>query len=215
MNCDIYSLTDPGRIHIADSEGKIWYGCDQEWFPSYWQRMAGCGPCVASNIILYLLRSGRIALPFGTHGKDDIIRLMQTAWEHVTPTARGLNTPELMKKGMEDFSNAHSFKLKCSLLNIPKKQAERPPFSEMAGFIAEGLASDSPVAFLNLSNGAVKNLDSWHWVTIVSLTWDRDNDSVFANVFDGEREMPIDLKLWYETTTLGGGFVYFRTEDAV
>lgn len=213
MNSNTYSLAAPEILHITDASGRIWLGCDQEWFGSYWQRLAGCGPCVASNILMYLYKRNSINLPYEIANKDDFIRLMEVAWRHVTPTAKGLNTPELMRRGMEGFARAHGFKLACFTLNMPKEKKERPTLAEMADFIKEGLLKDSPVAFLNLSNGAVHNLDSWHWVTIVSIVIDAEKRSVFAKAYDGAEEILVDLKLWYETTSLGGGFVYLQAAD--
>jgi len=50
-------------------------------------------------------------------------------------------------------------------------------------------------------------------VTIVGLKTDQDNSRVFAEIFDGGKAFEIDLKLWYETTTLGGGFVFFKKPE--
>ena len=95
-------------------------------------------------------------------------------------------------------------------MDIPDKRMSRPALSSVVDFIAKGLDSDCPIAFLNLSNGKVSNLDRWHWVTIVGLETDQDNNHVSAQIFDGGKEFEIDLKLWYETTTLSGGFVFFE-----
>jgi hypothetical protein len=37
-----------------------------------------------------------------------------------------------------------------------------------------------------------------------------DNESVYAKIYDGAKTITINLKLWYETTSRGGGFVYFK-----
>jgi len=76
-------------------------------------------------------------------------------------------------------------------------------------FLEGGLIKDAPIAFLNLCNGQVKNLDPWHWVTIISLEYAENGKSASIKILDEGLIKKIDLALWYDTTTLGGGFVYF------
>ena len=64
-----------------------------------------------------------------------------------------------------------------------------------------GLEEECPVAFLNLCRGKVKELDWWHWVTIIAMEGDR------VTILDSGREFDIDLALWYATTKKRGGFV--------
>ena len=69
------------------------------------------------------------------------------------------------------------------------------------------LAADSPVAFLNLSHGLVKELDSWHWVTIVGL--EQHGDGLMqTTILDGGREYAVDFRLWFQSTRAGGGLIY-------
>jgi hypothetical protein len=70
------------------------------------------------------------------------------------------------------------------------------------------------VAFLNLCNGSEKKLDRWHWVTLISLEYAEGGERVFADILDAGIIKRIDLALWYKTTTLGGGFVYFTARDS-
>jgi hypothetical protein len=76
-------------------------------------------------------------------------------------------------------------------------------------FLEGALQQDSPIAFLNLCNGDEKNLQSWHWVTIIALEYSEDGNSAFIDILDEGLIKKIDLLLWYKTTTHGGGFVYF------
>ena len=48
----------------------------------------------------------------------------------------------------------------------------------MINFVRLGLDQDCPVAFLNLSNGRLTNLDSWHWVTITGLLADSSESTI-------------------------------------
>lgn len=205
-----FSLSKPENIHIADDFGNISFGCDQKWFGSFWQRMAGCGTIVASTILLYMHKSKRITLPKDVNCKSDCVTLIDDVWRFVTPTTRGISTIKHFRDGMYKLTQAYGYSIECSSLDIPKKKGLRPPLSSIVDFVSQGLVLDCPIAFLNLSNGKVKNLDEWHWVTIVSLETDKNNENVIAEIYDGEKSIIIDLKLWNETTTLGGGFVYFK-----
>ena len=71
----------------------------------------------------------------------------------------------------------------------------------MEDFVRRSLARDCPVAFLNLHNGRVKELDWWHWVSITALEDGR------AEILDSGNRLTIDFHLWYETTRRRGGFV--------
>ena len=84
----------------------------------------------------------------------------------------------------------------------------RPGFDEIVDFITQGLQKDAPVAFLNLCNGEEKNLDRWHWVTIIASDV-KSPDEIIISISDEGRIKYINLSLWVKTTTLGGGLVYF------
>lgn len=194
-------------LHIEDEIGNIHLGSNQEWYGTVWQRMAGCGPSVASNVILYLQREGRIEIPFHVESKTDFVRLMDEVWQYVTPTQHGVYSAEIWMDGVSRFMHAHGILLSCRSLDIPKTKKLRPKLNEAVRFIEEGLRSGCPVAFLNLSNGKVKNLDSWHWVTIVGIGKD-EKGGILAQVCDAAKMFEIDFPLWYSTTKLGGGLVY-------
>ena len=205
-----YSLRNPDNLHIMDSLGDISFGCNQEWYSSDWQRSSGCGPSVASNIMLYMHRSKTISLPQEVNNKSECTKLMETVWDHVTPTNKGIYLLAQFCDGLHSFIRSNGYMFESFSLNIPDKNKERPELPAIVHFIAQGLINDCPIAFLNLSNGMISNLDRWHWVTIVSLETDQNNSKVLVNIYDGEESINIDLKFWYETTTLGGGFVYFQ-----
>jgi hypothetical protein len=86
-------------------------------------------------------------------------------------------------------------------LDIPK--LGRPSAPEVLGFVAAGLDSDCPVAFLNLSNGNQPQLDGWHWVTIIGL-----DDRAVARISDQARLIEVNIEEWLGSTLLGGAFVY-------
>ena len=86
----------------------------------------------------------------------------------------------------------------------------RPSVSELIEFVRAGLAADCPVAFLNLTRGRVKNLQAWHWITITSA--DLEEGSLMACASDEGKKNCFDLKLWYLSTRMRGGLVYFTAD---
>jgi hypothetical protein len=90
---------------------------------------------------------------------------------------------------------------------------ERAPFGQreaspmIADFVADGLSSDCPISFLALSNVKEKKLQNWNWIKITSA--EIDNTEVIVHASDEGHEIVFDLQLWYKTTNLSGGLVYF------
>ena len=203
-----YSLRHPESIHPADPAGGEYFGCDQNWYKRKWQRLSGCAPSTAATILLYLHKSRRINLPMEVFEKKDCLLLMETVWDHVTPTPDGIYLSEQFCRGIQSFAQAYGFKPGCRSVDIPPDSQQRPGLETIIGFVAEGLAQDSPVAFLNLSSGLVGNLEEWHWVTIIALETDELQEQAHVRIFDGDRSEIIDFKLWYETTVEGGALVY-------
>ena len=93
--------------------------------------------------------------------------------------------------------------------DMPEDVAGRPALRDVVWFIEEALQNDAPVAFLNLCNGEEHCLYRWHWVTIVALDFAPDGSRAAATILDEGRQLDIDLAVWHNTTTLGGGFVWF------
>jgi hypothetical protein len=204
----IFCLKKPEVIHSTDPSGLEYFGCDQNWYLSSWQQISGCGPTTASTLLLYECKSGRIRLPLEVLSREDCVRLMEAVWAYVTPTPNGIYLSEQFCDGMMSFAASHGFELDCHALNVIENRMERPSFSEVLAFIQNGLIMDRPIAFLNLSNGDLDNLEEWHWVTLVALETDSDTQAAYATIFDGDKSETIDLKQWYEQTVEGGSMVY-------
>lgn len=200
------SLSNLEYMHVLDEDGGVSYGCDQQWYGSVRQRMAGCGPTVATNILLYMSRAHGLALPLEARDKAGCIRLMEQVWRHVTPGYMGMHLPELLERGVLAFAREHGMALGSRLMEVPKKASIRPNLPEVTAFIREALRADNPVAFLNLCNGDIAELDEWHWVTLVAL---KPGDGAFATIYDGRKSFDMDIGLWLATSKRGGGFVYF------
>lgn len=180
---------------------KKYYGGNQEWFSSIFQRKAGCGPVSASNVIMYESKKH--------YSKEEFIKLMEDMWNYITPGMMGLNKVEYYNDGFSKYIKDNNIKLKESnILKIAKNKEERPSIKELFEFINKAIELDHPVAFLNLDNGKEKVLDSWHWVTIVGIEY--KDEELIADIVDEGLLKTINLSLWLNSTTKEGGFIYFE-----
>jgi hypothetical protein len=207
-------LKRPALLQVRDEEGTILYGCDQTWYPSYWKRLSGCGPSTASNLVLYLQRRGVIGTTIAVSDKRSFVDLMELMWKYVTPRYQGVHLLSQFYRGVDQYLVGIGSKLPYTFLEIPKERSARPSLAKTVGFIVEALARDVPVAFLNLSRGNLKNLDEWHWVTVVGIRWNEPSDSYLAMIHDASRQWEIDIGQWYRTTNRGGGFIAFYPEES-
>ncbi len=183
--------------------GRLHHGVDQDWYGLPWRRLAGCGPSTASNILRYL--GDRVPLQLPTHSRDQMRELMDWVWGYVTPGLRGLNTTERFVTGMDAIFAELGSPLRCHALDVPQEMGSRPNLSEVAAFLREGLAKDCPVAFLNLHNGGLPQLEGWHWITLLAVE-EGENRLVVQAVDNGNR-LTLDLGQWLRSSRLGGGFV--------
>lgn len=202
------SLLELGRFRILDeATGETYLGGNQEWYAGEFQRHAGCGPAVASNLIYYLL--GKRTAVAGLVSKKDFLSLMEEVWRYVTPIeGRGLPSTDLFYRSLLDYSRDKGFCVRrFAILDMHTLGSERPKLREIIKLLKNGLGGDLPVAFLSLNSGEEKNLDEWHWVTVTSLEY--EGEQACIEIMDEGKIKRADLTLWYKTTTLGGGFVYF------
>lgn len=205
------SIAYPNLLKIVDdSMHKTYYGCDQKWYTTEWQRRSGCGPSVASNIIFYLNHTkSTLELEQNFTSKEKWLSLMEEIWEYVTPSLAGIPTIKMFYEAVITYSKSKRLNIKYNSCDVPKYKSNTPKLLEILDFLEGALMKDAPIAFLNLCNGEEKNLDRWHWVTIISLEYTENGKSTFVDILDEGIIKRIDLALWYKTTTLGGGFVYF------
>ncbi|MDI9492805.1 MAG: hypothetical protein QM215_07825 [Bacillota bacterium] len=203
-----YSLKNSDVVFQAeDQESGDVFGFCQEWYPTPLQRIAGCGPTVACAIMTYILWHCRNENSPVSEGRPACLSAMEEAWRHVTPGDEGIPTTRMFCEGFLEYAKAKELDVDARSLDVPQEMAFRPSFAEILRFISDALAEDVPVAFLNLCNGDVHNLDRWHWVTILSIEYDGHNAVV--RIMDEGRLLDVDLRLWYDTTVGGGGFACF------
>lgn len=204
-------IASPELLHIRDGL-QTSYGAHQIWYRSWIKRMSGCGPTAASNLLWYL-RASRPELCRDLFAGDAVersgmLRLMEAVWHYVTPGIRGVDRAAMLADGGVRYGRQAGVALRADILEIPPLKSDRPGEKKVSGFLAAAFARDLPVAFLNLSNGAVRNLDNWHWVTLVSV-----NQELLAEMYDQGRRQMIDVALWLDTTAGGGAFVTIEPDE--
>ncbi len=209
------SILQPELLHIFDEDAeKTYWGGFQEWYAIDWHRMAGCGPTAASNLMAYLAHT-RPALK-ALYGYDSMslknfTRHMDDLYQFVTPGGMGLNKTEMFTGGVERFAQSRGLTLKAHVFDVEGNLfRNRPPVTALAAFVKAGLTADCPIAFLNLSKGRVKNIQGWHWITLTKAEMDEHTLMVCAS--DEGHEICFDLKMWYLSTRMRGGLVYFTKE---
>lgn len=209
----ICSVRYPALFEVSDEiDHVIRHGFDQEWYRTLWQRRSGCGPTAVANIVYYLGRTrGADASAVRTPSRSDALAIMEDVWEYVKPTMHGIPSTKLLADDVRAYAAAKRLAIRPDSLDIPERRRERPDFRGLLPFLSEALDRDTPVAFLNLNNGKETQLDSWHWVTIIRLEYDSGGNAS-ADILDEGRIKRINLAQWYDTTTLGGGFVRFLAD---
>lgn len=197
-------------LHIQDNE-EISLGGNQDWYEEIWHQRAGCGPTNCATLLWYLAQTRpelKNLWPHAEQDKQNFLQFMDVVWDYVTPGNRGVNTTNMFTSGLEKYSRDIGLPLYCTAFEVSHRRNCRPSVEEMLLFIEDALAKDVPVAFLNLSNGALSNLDNWHWVTLVSI--DRENG--LCEMYDQGKSEMLDMPLWLKSSVLGGGFVTVKPQ---
>lgn len=200
-------IMNPDALTLSKPDGELQLGCDQENYKSTWQRMSGCGPTAATNLYLYSLPD------IGRHRTiNEGIGLMDEIWHYVTPRfGGGVNNTKIFTSGLSKYLDEKEIKYTFEVVEVPQKKEQRRSVIEVRDFILASINNDLPVAFLNLHNGEEKQLDAWHWVTVVGYEMS-PNDELYLDIFDGGKLISVNLDQWYDKTKKGGGFVVYKIE---
>ena len=208
----VLSVSNRDCLKIYDESARQnHFGCSQAWFAAEWQRRAGCGACVASNLVLYMTCRER---SFRCFDKNECQKLMQRVWKHVTPTLRGIATTRLFCRRMFALAKAFDFSFEHEVLDFPKPKNRRPNDAQILAFFERAFARNVPVAFLNRCNGEEPALSRWHWVTVISVFMPVPGGDIFAEIADEGIIKTINFSLWSKSTKGGGGLVYFAPINA-
>lgn len=95
---NIFSIQQPDLLHIT-KDNIAYYGANQIWYPTTFQRNAGCGPTTGSHLIWYLSQThtGCQALCSYDGSKyEGFLHLMEDIWNFITPKSMGVNNTAKM-----------------------------------------------------------------------------------------------------------------------
>lgn len=212
MVTESYSLKNLDLIRIETGAGETAFGPDQEWFPEELARISGCGPASGALVTAYLARTRpeRFGALYRepTFGQTAFVRHMQTMFQYLRPGPMGLNSLAAYRDGMMSYCADRGVALTPSLFQVNGVEyGRRGDEDGMRGFLRTALNEDQPVAFLALSRGKERDLQNWHWITIVAA--EIREDGLIATASDEGKERRFDLLNWYRTTRLSGGLIRF------
>lgn len=192
---------NPEFLHLGGGSSPTMYGCDQDWFPGFWQRKAGCGPCTLANMLLYLSRAGKVRLPENISDPAGMLPLMERAWGYVTPGMMGLNSTARFAEGANRMLGDAGSGLIAHAIDIEKDAPLADSAREAILLIESGL-KEAPVAFLSLLRHQLGRLEPWHWVTVVGLT--RQEEDATLHIYDNGLKFDQSLAEWLDAGGHGG-----------
>ena len=197
-----YGLRHPEWITLT-VDGRPHYGYDQEWYPDRWQRLAGCGPTTGAAIAAYLeaKETGRVIA-----SREDALAKMLAFWPYATPRMHGLYKARWLMEGLASYLADHRLRGRADMMAVPLLAPLRSPLSDVARYVREGLEADAPLGFLNLHNGGIEAIYSWHWMPLAALE-EREDGTVLATALDEGKAVVFDLGAWLSRTKFGGGLV--------
>ena len=222
----IFSLKYPELISVEDDRGVRTVGCDQLWYPKEGHIPQGaCGAAVASNLLSYLLRSrpelysraeragltGLSApLTETVNTKKGFIEFMIKVYPFLHPRAGGLMSDAFIDS-IEEFGREYGLSVSAERLKVPVMHSKRPSPEKAADFIRTSFEEDSPVAVLSLSAGRERELENWHWVTMIEY----DEESHLATIVNNCSVFRADLVSWFDSSIMGGSLVRltYRPEE--
>lgn len=206
------SIKNPEILNIYSSaENKTYFGGDQDWYLKKWNKDSGCGPTSAANITAYLAftrEKFRRLYPGTSMERNEFASHMEEMFHYITPGPMGVNTLDKYIDGFMNYAKEKEveitpFSLSVDLCNFKKREVKK-----LQDFVEEALAKDCPIAFLNLSKGAETRLQGWHWITITHVKI--EGDDIIATASDEGIQREFSLKLWYLTTKMHGGLIFFQ-----
>lgn len=206
------SIKNPEILNIYNPlDNKTYFGGDQEWYHKKWNKESGCGPTSGANITAYLaLTKGHLRKLYTGDSMEqkDFTSHMEVMFRYITPGPMGVNSLDKYINGCMDYVKEKEVSLTAKSLSVDMFSFKKRDIKKLEEFVVEGLSANCPLAFLNLSKGEEIKLQSWHWITITQARI--ENDDIIAIASDEGKKREFSLKLWYLTTKMHGGLIYFK-----
>lgn len=212
----VLSLRHTDFIPLTENETSSHaYGGRQKWFTKKSQRLRGCGPVAAANILCYLARSEEKYRPL--YPDRDLTQarfsvLMAEMYAALSPAwIGGVFTRGRFVRGMTKWAQSRGVPLTVHVSG-PRTQNHEEAFA----MIRQGLERDKPVAALNLKlrytvSPGGENF-GWHWITITGLETGPDGRTRIV-VSSWGRKFSLDWEGYWQAcrrALMPGGFVWFE-----
>lgn len=210
----IVSISRPDLLMITDGKtNQSFFGGTQSWYSNEWRRKAGCGPTCAANLLAYMAFTRpelRALYGYESMNRCGFARHMEEVFEFVRPGTMGLHRVEMFSEGSVAFARSRGISLHPHVFCVSgNRDRNRNSVAELIEFVRLGLSSNCPLGFLNLTRGKVKSIQGWHWVTITEARI--EDCGLLVTASDEGKRISFDLRMWYLTTRMSGGLVYFTS----
>lgn len=223
------SIKHPEWLAVRQSDGSISQGPEQDWFPTKFQRIHGCGPTTAALITAYIARKPDMVSLFKPYkgktrnkgyidadyvlNRDEMLMHMEELWRYVKPGIFGLWRASQMSRGLIDYTASKGILLETRLFPVSIMQRRNTKlWPEVFQFIRHNLAYDIPIAWLIYDKGRLSNLASRHWVSIIGIKYPSDFSECTVTVVDHRHIFEVNLTDWLKHSILGGAFVALRPQ---
>lgn len=221
------AIKHPEWLSVRLNDGRLSHGPDQAWFAEPARRQRGCGPTTAALIAAYIARkpdmvslykpykglsrsAGYIAADY-VLGQDEMLAHMGEMWRYVKPSVMGLWRSSNMARGFTDYTAARGVPLDTRRFLVSwLKPRTHKLWVELIQFIRHNLVYDIPIAWLIYDKGKLESPQSWHWVSVIGISFASDYSSCSLEIIDHQRKHEINLLDWFQPSKLGGAFVAFR-----
>ncbi len=210
------SLHNAGFVPLAEEgAGGESYGGKQAWYRKKGQRLRGCGPVAAANILCYMAGSQekyRPLYPSGAPAQAHFLVLMEEMYAAVSPAfIGGAFSRKRFARRIIAWARRRGVPLEARFAGPRTHSCE-----EALEAVCQGLEKDKPVAALNLKlrypvMPGGENF-GWHWVTVTGVKRGPDGRAQLEASSWGRR-FSLDWEGYWQAcrkALLPGGFVWFE-----
>lgn len=201
-------LLHPDYLTVCE-DGHYWLGGNSKWLGESLEN-SGSSATVSATITRYMSMTSpdfQPLFPSQSNYKHDLLQLMEDFCAYLKPKKRGSLSLYPMNKALIDYGKDLDVEITTRQLDIPWFKYARPTIDQTVGFLRHALEQDIPVAWLSLHRGRISSMESPQWLIITGLSFE-PNGPIHCTYLDNGKERTIDLRLWFQTTLLGGGLIY-------
>ena len=221
------SIKHPDWLYVKMNNGELSEGPDQSWYVENYRRQRGCGPTTAALISAYIARKPDMVSLYKPYKglsrsegyiedeylltKKEMLSHMNEMWRYIKPAPMGLWRSSMMSRGFVDYTSSRGVLMDTRrfLVSWLRPRSDKL-WAELVQFIHHNLAFDIPIAWLIYDKGKMDTVQSWHWVSIIGISYESDFSQCTLQLIDHQRKLEVDLADWFRHSKLGGAFVAFR-----